>query len=286
MRRILLPALLIALFLSAASISSADSTILYTTPQSAAMGGAFGSIATDNSAIILNPAGMSAQKRYGAHVGYLYTNPDTESRVDFSAVDSYTSQLGVGAEYIKDYYKISSLSVERDTYVTALSMGEPGVFSAGITGRWDQFAHGISGNAESLGYGIIFSPDLPFLNLSVAGLNLTRIKGSREELPPRLIDAGISMFLQGILTISFDAVKNLEISTGKNMDYHAGGEIVLVKQIALRGGYAWMSTVNDKTYSAGFAWDAPRFTLSYTFVGDVMHQSNNVQLVAFTLYPF
>ncbi len=272
--------------MSTASLSIADSTLLYATPAAAGMGGAFGSIADDNSAIIINPAGMSAKKRYGAHIGYLYTNPDTESRVDFSAVDSHTSQVGVGVAYIRDYYRTPSFGVQRNTYVTAISMGTPGIFSAGINGRMDQFTQGLSGESQTLGYGIIFSPGLSFLNLSIAGLNLTRIKGTREQLPPRLIDAGISLQLQDVLTISFDGVKNLEISTGKNIDYHAGGEIVLVKQIVLRGGYAWMDTQNDKTYSAGIAWDAPRFTIAYTFVGDVIHKQNNVQLVSFTLYPF
>ena len=250
------------------------------------MGGAFGSLANDNAAIIVNPAGISATKRYGAEVGYLYTNPYSGSRLDFSTVDSTTSQVGAGFGYYRDTYKVSSQTVQRNTYALALSMGEPGLLSAGVTGRMDLFSQGLSGQSESLGYGLIFSPGVSFLNLSIAGLNLTRIRGTRQQLSPRLIDTGISMFLHGILTIAFDAVKNLDVNTTNNIDYHAGGELVIVNQIAFRGGYAWENAENTKTFSGGIAWKAPRFTIAYSYVGDVHNQKDNTQLVSFTLYPF
>ncbi|MGB9735443.1 MAG: hypothetical protein ACP5JP_04390 [bacterium] len=282
-RLIFSSALLIIIF---SHFCYADSLLLTTTPGSAGMGGAFGSLANDNGAIIINPAGISATKRYGAEVGYLNTNPYTGSRLDLSVVDSVTSPVGAGFGYYRESYNESSLKIQKNVYALALSMGEPGIFSAGITGRLDQFTHGLSGQAETLGYGIIFSPGVPFLNISLAGLNLTRIKGNREQLSPRVIDTGISMLLHGIFTIAFDAVKNLDVDADKSMDYHAGGEIVIAHQVAFRGGYAWETAENTKTYSAGIAWDAPRFTLAYTFVGDVEHQKDNTQLVSFTLYPF
>lgn len=263
-----------------------DSLLLATTPASAGMGGAFGSIANDNGAIIINPAGISATKRYGVEIGYLNTNPYTGSRVDLSVVDSVTSPVGAGFAYYRDSYNESALSIRRNIYALALSMGEPGIFSAGITGRLDQFTQGLGGQSETLGYGIIFSPGVPFINVSVAGLNLTRIKGTGEQLAPRLIDTGISMLLHGVFTIAFDAVKNLDVDTTHNIDYHAGGEIVVINQIAFRGGYAWEQAENTKTYSAGIAWKAPRFTLAYSFVGNVENQKENTQLVSFTLYPF
>lgn len=270
--------------------SFADSTLLFTTPASAGMGGAFGAVADDNSAIILNPAGISVNKRYGTDIGYLYGNSGTEHRLDLSVVDSITSPLGVGIAYYRDSYNQllnkSLQKIQRTTYAFAMSMGKPGVLSFGITGRRDHFTQGISGESETLGYGIIFSPGLPFLNLSIAGLNLTRIKGSPEQLPPRLIDAGISLLLHGILTVAFDAVKNLDIKTGKNIDYHAGGQVLLVHQIAVRAGYAWQETMHDKSYAAGIAWYAPRFKLAYTYTGDVGNQEVNRQLISFTLYPF
>ncbi len=285
MKWIYLTAVSILLICFIPNYSIADSLFLYSTPASAGMGGAFGSIANDNSAIIINPAGISAKQRYGAEVGYLNTNP-YGSRIESSVVDSVTSQLGAGFGYYRDNYKESSMSINRNTYALALSMGKPGILSAGITGRFDQFTRGLSGQSESLGYGLIFSPGLSFLNLSIAGLNLTRIKGTREQLPPRLIDAGISMLLHGVLTIAFDAVKNLDVDADRSMDYHAGGEIVVVTQIAFRGGYAWENAENTKTYSAGIAWEEPRFTLAYTYVGDVQNRQNNTQLVSFTIYPF
>jgi hypothetical protein len=276
----------LALLCSLSNYVYADSLLLTTTPASAGMGGAFGSIADDNGAIIINPAGISATKRYGAEVGYLNTNPYTGSRIDLSVVDSVTSPAGAGFGYYRDSYKESSLTIEKNVYALALSMGEPGVFSAGITGRLDQFTRGLRGQSETLGYGIIFSPGVSFLNISVAGLNLTRIRGTREQLAPRLVDTGISMLLHGIFTIAFDAVKNLDVDTTHNVDYHAGGEIVIVNQVAFRGGYAWEQAENTKTYSAGIAWKAPRFTLAYSFVGNVENQKENTQLVSFTLYPF
>ncbi len=277
-------AFLVILFATCSSY--ADSLYLYATPASAGMGGAFGSIANDNAAIIVNPAGISATKRYGTETGYLFTNPYSGSRLDFSAVDSTTSEVGAGFGYYHDIYKLASDYVQRNTYAMALSAGEPGVLSVGVTGRMDLLSGALSGQAESLGYGLIFSPGVSFLNLSIAGLNLTRIRGTRDQLPPRLIDTGISMILHGVLTIAFDAVKNLEVASKNSIDYHAGGELVFVQQIALRGGYAWETAENTKTFSGGIAWKAPRFTLAYTYVGDVMNQSNSTQLVSFTLYPF
>jgi hypothetical protein len=268
------------------SLSFADSLLVSTTPASTGMGGAYGAVAADNAAILLNPAGISAKSRYGADIGYLYNNPNTENRLDISVVDSVTAAVGAGFGYYMDTYHISSLKIQRNTSALALSMGEPGAFSAGITGRMDQFTKGISGNSGTLGYGIIFSPYLPFLNISLAGLNLTKIQGHPEQLPPRLVDAGISLLLHDVLTLAFDGVRNLDIKTGKNIDYHAGGEIIFVNQIALRGGYAWNETIDSKGYSAGVAWVAPRFTLSYTFAGDVGNNKDNTQLISFTLYPF
>ncbi len=269
------------------SFSFADSLYLYATPASAGMGGAFGSIANDNAAIIMNPAGISATKRYGAETGYLYTSPYSGSRLDFSAVDSTTSEVGAGFGYYRDTYQLPSEEyVQRNTYAFALSAGEPGIVSFGMTGRMDLFTRGLSGQAESLGYGLIFSPGVSFLNISIAGLNLTRIRGTREQLPPRLIDAGISMLLHGVFTMAFDAVKNLEVDSKYSVDYHAGGELVIVNQIAFRGGYAWEQAENTKTYSGGIAWKAPRFTLAYTYVGNVENQKDSTQLVSFTLYPF
>ncbi|MCL4558790.1 MAG: hypothetical protein M1491_09260 [Deltaproteobacteria bacterium] len=268
------------------SPSFADSLLVSTTPASAGMGGAYGAVAADNGAILLNPAGMSAAPRYGAETAYLYNNPYSENRIDVSVVDSVTAAVGVGVGFYTDTYHLSSLKVERDTYALALSMGEPGIFSAGITGRMDQFTKGISGSSGTLGYGVLFSPDLPFLNISLAALNVTKVKGSPEQLPPRLIDVGISMFLQGMLTLAFDAIRDLDIKTAKNVDFHLGGEVVVIHQVALRGGYAWRETTGGNDYSAGLAWKAPRFTLSYTFVGGLGNQYGNTQLVSFTVYPF
>ncbi len=276
----------IATILFTTSFSYADSLLNSTTPGSAGMGGAYGAVATDNGAILLNPAGISAKARYGADILYLYNNPNTENRLDFTIVDSVTSSLGAGFGYYMDSYKLSSLKIQRNTYALALSLGDPGIFSAGVTGRMDQFTQGLSGDSGTLGYGIILSPDLPFLNISLAGLNLTKIKGHPEQLPPRLVDAGISILLHSVLTLAFDAIKNLDIKTGKNIDYHTGGEVVFINQIAVRGGYAWLETTNTKNYSAGVAWYGPRFTLAYTFVGDVGNDRNNNQLISFTMYPF
>ncbi len=286
-KRSLYIATLIAIVTAVASPSRADSLLDATTPASAAMGGAYGAVAADNGAILLNPAGMSATRRYGAGAAYLFNNPYSESRIDLSVIDSVTSSLGVGFGYYRDKYHLSSLSVHRDTYALALSMGEPGLFSAGVTGRLDQFSQGLSGSSGTLGYGILFSPDLPFLNISLAALNLTRVKGNRGQLPPRLIDAGISLLLQGTVTVAFDAVKDLDITTNKNIDYHLGGEVMIINQIALRAGYVWHVATKINDVSAGIAWKVQRFSLSYAFIGGSGNGPyGNTQLISFTVYPF
>ena len=263
-----------------------DSLILFPSPKAAAMGDAFGAVANDDSAIIINPAGMNMKTRYGANADYLYNMKQPEHRLDFSILDSVTSPVGVGIGYYMDSYRLSSVDIHRNTYMAALGMGEPGIVSFGMNYRQDIFTSGIKGSSYTLGYGIIFSPDLPFLQLSIAGLNLTRINGTSQFLPPRLIDGGISFLLNGIFTLSFDAVKDLDIRTKNNMDYHAGGEVLIENQIAIRGGYIWQNTANSKNYSLGIGWDIPRFSLDYSFIGDVGSAKNNTQIFGLTIYPF
>ncbi len=272
--------------MSTSTYAAADSLLLYTTPASSGLGGAFGAVADDNSAIILNPAGMSNKPTYGASTGYLYDSLSNEQRLDLCVTDSITSPVAVGFGYYRYSYQQGSLGIDKNVYALALSMGKPGIFSGGITGRLDQYTGGLSGNAGTLGYGLIFSPGLPYLNISIAGLNLTKIQGTPQQLPPRLIDAGISLLSNGMLTLAFDAVKNLDVNGPVTMDYHAGGEIDVLQSLALRGGYAWDDVENMKTFSAGIGWYGPRFTIAYTFVGNVRNLNNNTQTASFILYPF
>lgn len=241
--------------------------------RSLAMGGSLRAAPTGETALLLNPAGMTLARSYVINALYQYRGSDTGSLVNASVVDSATKKLAAGLYYSFMHAtpsrtialgkgKIYKLEETLQTHEAGLALAYPigDMFHLGVTNKYVnqgiEQPEDIATEAKQLqrdgnsGYtldaGLIVKL-MPSLNIAVVGQNLVPLD-IREY--PRLLGMGISYALGTTLLAEFDAVLDFDSADEIKPSYHGGAELFFAKRYAIRGG-AQHDTVRDATYVTG-----------------------------------
>jgi len=246
------------------------------------MGSSGHGLADDNSALDYNPAAMSRQPRYGVEVLYQWLQ-DNQSSFRASILDSKTSLVGTGISYVRDQLEIDGTETDtRDNYNIALSVPATSYAALGVLLRFLEFQNKY---LSTLGYGIIINPLSDYLTLGATFHNATPINGKNPGLMKR-IAVGISSRLGDVITLVADGEKEEGLDASDETDYSVGGEITMMQQFNLRGGYMWRNIEGNNYYTLGAGWTLPRLSLDYGFRQNVREAEGQVHCVSLTVYPF
>jgi len=246
------------------------------------MGNAGHGLADDNSALDYNPAAMSSQQRYGVEALYQWLQ-DSQSSFRASILDSKTSMVGTGISYVRDQLETNGEKTEtRDNYNIAISFPVTPYAAFGVLLRFLEFQDKY---LSTLGYGVIIKPASDYLTLGATFHDATPINGKNPGLMKR-IATGISSRLGDAITIVADSEKETGSEARDETDYSVGGEISLMQQFKLRGGYMWRNIEGNNYYTLGIGWMAPRVSFDYGFRQNVREAQGQAHCVSLTIYPF
>jgi len=235
-----------------------------------------------DSAVLLNPAGISLGKAYNLNGMYSYRGADSASLLSASIVDSYTAKVAAGLFYnfihaspAKTIALASgpySLSSTLNTHEAGLALAYPlgDVFYVGLSGKYvyrsvDQPADApASGKIDSLNgftmdVGGILRP-WPSLYLAVTGQNLV---GLDKTYYPRLMGLGIAYSLGTRFNAEFDSVLNFSTADKVKASYHVGGELFLGGSYAIRAGYMYDTLRTANYVTGGLGLVSPKIAVDF-----------------------
>jgi hypothetical protein len=258
---------LIALSLLLCSPAGAAQDLLGS--RSLGMGGTLRAAPSADSAILLNPAGMSLFRAYNINALYSYRGADSGSLVNASIVDSFTAKVAAGLSYSFIHASPSktlalptgaySLSSTLNTHEAGLALAYPlgDVFFLGLSGKYvyqsvDQPADVPAGgkidtiNGFTMDVGAILRP-WSSLSLAVTGQNLI---GISKDYYPRLLGMGLAYAMGTRFNAEFDSVLNFSTAESVKASYHVGGELFLGGSYAIRAGYMY-DTLRSANYVTG-----------------------------------
>jgi hypothetical protein len=213
-----------------------------------AMGGATRAWALGDSALLLNPSGMSLAKIYNVEGSYAYGRRLSEQFLHASVVDSTSeSTIAGGLYYTYRFDERGGVSGHSHEVGAALSLPFGDRFAIGSTLKWFRFQgaddnpSAAPGAAATTSSGLTFdvgatlraTPDLSF---AVVGVNLV----DREHgQAPRMVTYGAAFVPVQDVVVAVDGVTTLtrdDVTGARGTGVRAGLEAVLAQRVALRAG--------------------------------------------------
>jgi hypothetical protein len=251
--------------------------------RSLGMGGALRAAPSGDSAVLLNPAGMTLTRAFQINSLYQYRVSDSASIFNVSVVDSVTTRVAAGL-----FYTLTRASPERrlalgggktfdlnetvTNHEAGLSLAYPlgSILHLGMTNKYvrhevQQPANtptslqysGTQGYTMDLGAVLTVIPNL---NLAVTGHNLVAID---PTLCPRLLGLGASYSFGNVFLAEFDSVLDFSSAPTLKAAFHGGGELFLAQTYGLRAG-AMHDMLRQATYvTAGFSLVSARIGVDF-----------------------
>jgi hypothetical protein len=213
-----------------------------------AMGGATRAWALGDTALLLNPSGMSLAKIYNVEASYAYGSRLSEQFVHASVVDSTSaSTLAGGLYYTYRFDKPAGVSGHSHEAGGALSLPLGERFAMGATLKWFRFEGADdnpmppAGAAATTSSGFTFDAGVtvrptPTLSFAVVGANLV----DREHgQAPRLVSYGAAFVPIQDLVVALDGVTSFtrdDYTGARGTGVRAGLEAALAQRVAIRAG--------------------------------------------------
>ena len=220
------------------------------------MGGALRAAATGDSALQLNPSGISLARAYFVEAAYQHSSPAASHDVHASVVDS-TSGFNVGGGF---YYSYLSASPTGLPSANGHQLGIPLSFPfldkvfLGATGKYLRLGFGDDTKKKgfTIDVGLTLRP-IPFLSLAAIGYNLNDLG---TAWAPRAFGGGIAILPMPILLIGYDMVWETvygDPTREKALYYMGGAEFTLDQVAAFRAGGGKDGLTKNGYFSVGFS---------------------------------
>ncbi len=247
------------------------------------LGNAYNAVADDNSAIELNPGGMSQVKHYEIDVNYLFSDYSRQWR--FSVLDSVSSPLAMGLSFsqisFKDVAQHSAFgelgvsSLTRSQKITIAIGSGSDYFFAGVNASYQKIKETPGDYFWTFSAGAIIKPVSQLLNLSFTIYNFATAGADNHSVKQKW-SAGAASFVQYILA-------SFEWSKIENSDdlWSIGIEGYLPQQIVLRSGYFRGKRAHEEGWGAGFSWRVQQIALNYSFQKRYSDKLNSISLSIF-----
>ena len=238
--------------------------------RSIAMGGALRASPTGESAVLLNPAGMSLLRSYIVSGLYQFRVSDEASLVNATVVDSATNRIAAGLFYSFSHAsptkvlalpggKAFDLEETIMTHEAGLAMAYPfgNYLHIGLITRYVNVTveqpEGTPAavklediDSVTMDFGAIVSP-FKSLRLAVVGYNVIPVEG---DAFPIQLGLGISYSFGAKFLAEFDTVLDFSREETVAASYHGGVELFMASLVALRAGFQH-DTVREASYASG-----------------------------------
>lgn len=226
------------LFAGGSHVAHASTTTPFYGARSLSMGGAHRGLAAGNDALFVNQAGMALQRRYSAEVQYV-TGGDHVSRLMATTVDSKTAAVAAGVGYARTWGNPSGERPGLNQVNAALAWAPLPMLAVGLgamnvaghyrhEGRELQVSH-FNGSlstmvslADMLGVGLTWENFVPV--------------GKAAALTPRGLGVGAGLHAS-IFSLAADMRFDMRKRRRGPRSVDVGGEVVLMRFLALRGGW-------------------------------------------------
>lgn len=239
--------------------------------RSMGMGGTLRAVPIGESALFLNPAGMSLTQAYVVGALYQYRFSDSGHQVTAAVVDSATKRIAAGL-----YYSYGNFSPSRTLYNLpnkttfdlaetiqsheaglALSYPLMDVLHLGVTTKYvnvdveqpektPDSLHDGGASTVTLDVGLVLRV-LSVISIGAAFVNAIPVD---HETFPKQLGMGAAYAMGSRLLVEFDAVLDFDRGDGVKASYHGGAELFLGERFAVRGG-AMHDTWREATYATG-----------------------------------
>ncbi|HVU49909.1 MAG TPA: hypothetical protein VHL80_04435 [Polyangia bacterium] len=212
------------------------------------MGGATRAWALGDSALLLNPSGMSIAKIYNLEAAYGYGSRASENLFHASIVDSTSaSTLAGGVYYTYRLDEPAQISGHSHEVGAALSLPFSQFLALGATLKWFRFEGADDAPTAPAGTPATTSSGLTFdvgttvrptenLSFAVVGANLV---DRHHGQAPRAIGYGAAFLPLHDLVIALDGLTTLtrdDLTGARGTGVRAGVEVALAQRVALRAG--------------------------------------------------
>jgi hypothetical protein len=259
-----MPTLPVRLFvLAATSVLLSAAPALATPPGTRAVGmaGSLRGSATGDTALSLNPSGMSLLRTYVVEAAYLLDNAGGKAHnAHFSVVDS-TSAFNVAGGVYYTYLTDSpeggpGRSGHEGGVALSFPFGER--FFVGVAAKYlrlnndDPLPEGVSRRVSGFAFdlGATIKP-IASLGIGLAATNLAN--ADLGDRMPRTLGGGVTFGVTGELLLAFDAVYDITSSANKVWRLGGGAEFVMAKRFALRAGAGRRGDTKAGLLAGGFS---------------------------------
>jgi hypothetical protein len=214
-------------------------------PRAVGMAGNSRAAATGDSALSLNPSGMSLARYYVVEGAYLHDRVGDDKAHDFhlSVVDS-TSGFNVAGGLYYTYLSDSPQDLPgRSGHEAGAALSFPiaGRFFLGATVKYlrlrndDPVPEGTPGLISGFGFdvGVTIKP-IPLLGIGLVATNVT--DANLGDRAPRTLGIGLGAGVTGELLLAFDAVYDITRGADRVWSYGGGAEYLFAKSFGVRAG--------------------------------------------------
>lgn len=235
-----------------------------------AMGGSLRAAPMGESAVLINPAGMTLARSYVVNALYQYRASDKGSLLNVAVVDSATKSIAAGLYYSfihaspsRTLYNLPGGSFKLEEKIKAheagLSLAYPlfNLVHLGLTFKYinvgveqpEDTPDMVSDDGDdgfTMDLGAIIKP-LPSLNLGVVYSNAVPVEHGYYH---RQLGMGVAYALGKSFLAEFDVSLDFDWAEEVKASYGGGAELFLGQNYALRGG-ALHDTRREATYATG-----------------------------------
>jgi hypothetical protein len=204
-------------------------------------------MAAGNDGIFVNPATISARRRYSIETGGFVDRRGAESvakLVGGSVVDSLSAPMAAGFSYLR------ALGGDYEGNLVHLALAGPLVekLHLGVAGKWLSLDANEKVRAATVDAGLFWQVG-EWLSLGAAGYNLVSI--ANEAVAPRGLGAGVTLGNDRAFQLTADWRADLDRAEQTKNRYGVGAEVLLGGMVPLRAGWARDELLDTSWWSIG-----------------------------------
>ncbi len=231
------------------------------------LGGAYRALANDNSAILLNPAGIGQNRSLTIAADWLTSSRfdiDTYSGSIIDATDTERFATGFSFDHVNQDIFGNGVKYTQFTLAVAGNL-TPGL-SAGISGKYYQ---------SSIESPVLTGPDgftmdaglLYFITpkISAAATIHNIFEGDGDPNIPLLVSGGIAVRPDERSALVMDVVQDFSTTATETTNLHFGGLYSITPDFTIRSGFGWDRIRDNSFFGAGFLITAQRAWLGLTY---------------------
>lgn len=231
-----------------------------------AMGDAFTGLANDISVLRYNIGGLGNLRKPMGGLSFHNWIDDTQQGALVGTLPTRYGVLGFDFHYLNEgsIYELDESFTPTGNYAESndisLTMGYGRYFN--FKGRGLSVGSGVrvvrqnladyTATAVGLDLGAVFEARYISLGLTIQNLGLTKFEfNTQNETLPETYRAGLGINIPDGKIFDFNIATDLAYTTGQDIRYYAGGEVILSDLLALRSGYRFQEWEASR-WSAGF----------------------------------